>query len=138
MRWRSPPQTDDEFIETTRKTVARFDGGRWWFIPLAVLFAVAPIFVILMVVELLRRMLRFFAAAGGNPNVEFTWVCFAVAASLGLSAGHFVHSAIFQLHQMYSGFRAEKLLLRYHDALQASFDDEPETQHGDDDADDNV
>jgi hypothetical protein len=138
MHWRSPPQTDDEYIETIRKTVARFDGGSRWFIPLAVLIAVAPILLILMVVELIRGMLRFAAVGGGNPNAELTWACFAFAASLGFFAGHWVHSAISQLFLMFSGYRTERLVLRYHDAFQARLDAEPETQHGDDDADDYV
>jgi hypothetical protein len=131
MQWRSPPKTDDEFVETVRKTVTRFDRWSAWSIPMVAIIALSPIVMASLLVTGLMRMLDLMAKGGGNPNAELAWMGFGVGALLGLALGQSAHSAVTQIALIVSGYRTERLLLRYYDARQDSLEDEPSSPDDD-------
>jgi hypothetical protein len=136
MQWRSPPKTDDEFVETVRKSVTRFDRLRTWSIVLLGLIPLLPVVILLIVLMNLAGMLDILAKGGGNPNAPLAWAGFALGALMGWWVGQSIHSALTQMAQITSGYRTERLLLRYYDAYQEHCGEESSSVNHDDDPED--
>jgi hypothetical protein len=118
MQWRSPPKTDDEFVETVRKTVTRFDRWKPWLILLVAVLNLAPVVGTLILLALLEGMLQQFANLGIQPNAKHVWWFLSVGVAFGVGIGHSIHSFFTQLAQFVSGMRTERLLLRHYGAHQ--------------------
>jgi lipoprotein signal peptidase len=125
MRWRSPPKTDDEFVETVRKTVTRFDRWSAWSILFFAVLTLAPAAATLIMLAHLEGMLQQFANQGIQPNARHVWWFLSLGAAFGLGLGHSVHLVLTQVALIISGMRTERLLLRYYDACQDSLEDDP-------------
>jgi hypothetical protein len=136
MQWRSPPKTDDEFVETVRKSVTRFDRWKMWWLPLLAVLQLAAVVGILMMVSHLEGMVEQFANPGINPNAPFVWGFFSVGMVFGLMFGHSVHSLFTLLAQFVPGMRTERLLLRYYDAYQHNSGEESPSNNQDDHSED--
>ena len=116
MQKRSPPKTDDEFVESVRKTVARFDRLRTWLIPLLAVLHLAPVVGMLIVVTFFHGMNERIANPGNNPKTQIVWLYFTMGVGLGLTVGHGILSCFTLKAKFVSGMRTERLLLRYYDA----------------------
>jgi hypothetical protein len=125
MQWRSPPKTDDEFVETIRKTVTRIDRWRAWLILFFAVLALVPAAATLIMLAHLEGMLQQFANQGIQPKAETVWWFLSLGAAFGLGLGHSVHTFLTQVALIGSGYRTERLLLRYYDACQDSLEDDP-------------
>jgi hypothetical protein len=136
MKWRSPPKTDDEFVETVRKTVVSFERWKPWLIPLIAVLCFAPVLTFVMMFQFLSALLDLLANAGGNPNRPFAWAGFAIGLPVGMSVGVSIHSAFAQFGQIMFGLRTERLLLRYYDAYQHNSGEESPSNNQDDHSED--
>jgi hypothetical protein len=125
MQWRSPPKTDDEFVETVRKTVTRFDRWKPWLLLLVAVLHLAPVVGTLILLALLEGMLQEFVNLGIQPNAKHVWWFLSVGVAFGVGIGHSIHSFFTQLAHFVSGMRTERLLVRYYDACQDSSEDAP-------------
>lgn len=130
MRWRSPPETDDEYIERIRKLVKSHDRWKRWSAPLVVLVALSPVVMLVLMMQALVGFLKLLGNAG-QPNIPLAWVGFGFGALLGLGLGQHVHSAMMNLFQFFTGQRTERLLVRYYDAFQSSLDEPDPTTDSD-------
>jgi hypothetical protein len=134
MQWRSPPKTDDEFVETVRKTVTRFDRWKPWLLLLVAVLHLAPVVGTLILLALLEGMLQEFVNLGIQPNAKHVWWFLSVGVAFGVGIGHSVHLFLTQVALIVSGYRTERLLLRYYDACEDSSENEPSTPDSDEEA----
>ena len=136
MQWRSPPKTDDEFVETVRKTVTRIDRWRAWLILFFAVLILVPAAATLIMLAHLEGMLQQFANQGIQPNAETVWWFLSLGAAFGLGLGHSVHTFLTQVALITSGYRTERLLLRYYDAYQERCGEESSSYNHDNDPED--
>lgn len=120
MRWRSPPETDDEYIERIRKLVSWYDRWKWLAAPLVAVIAVAPV---AMAIILANSLVGFINRMGNNANAQLIWAGVAGGVIMGAGLGQVLHSALAQLQQLFTGQRTERLLLRYYDAFHSSLEE---------------
>ncbi len=104
------PTSDSQYIEQLRQTMARWDRFRYWLLVLYLVILGVLAFAVTQGVQLLMGL----AKPANSP-----WPLFGFIAGtlLGLLVGWLFHVAVFGLGRMAMGFRAERLLVQYHDAI---------------------
>jgi len=108
--WRR--QTDEEFVEMTRTMIRRWDRFRI----VMILVALAIIVGSLVLAERTAALLMKFQPGAGQAVVAGL----AMGGALGLTFGFLIYAGIEMLVKSFLGnLRAERLMVRYHDALLA-------------------
>ena len=106
--WR--PHSDAQYIEQLRRTVALWDRFR----PLVVVVYVAMLGTFAWAVT---RGAQFLVGMARPADAPWPFFGFVAGALLGVVVGWVFHFLIFSLSRGLLGFRAERLLVRYHDSL---------------------
>jgi hypothetical protein len=104
--WQQIP--DDEFIESTRKTIRFMDMYRLWWILFNATVLVAGGFIFYKAMEAIMNL-------AGNQQLAIAG--FFTGALFGTCASMFGHQSFFNIVHGVANFRAERLMLRYHDAI---------------------
>jgi hypothetical protein len=102
--------SDAQYIAQLRQTLARWDRGRPWL--LAVYVAILGILVLAVSkgVDLLVGLAK-------PAQAPWPLFGFVVGALFGFLVAWLFHFLVFGLGRMLMGFRAERLLVRYYDAI---------------------
>ena len=106
--WKS--HSDAQYIEQLRRTMALWDRYR----PLLLVLYVAMLGLFAWAVT---RGVQFLVDRARPADAPWPVFGFVAGALLGILVGWLFHFVIFSLSRGLIGFRAERLLVRYHDAL---------------------
>ncbi|TWT29128.1 hypothetical protein KOR42_55830 [Thalassoglobus neptunius] len=109
--------SDEEYVAKIAKSLQRWDRWRWC----AVLFYVAFLGAVIWLGFRTVATVRFFHGMWGNQNqAPLAEEIVAVGVILGLNVGFLFHSSLMGLATAFTGFRNERLLVKYFNRLQAS------------------
>ena len=121
--------SDDEYIIRLRRSMASLDRHRKWYVATYALLILTVGWIYAKVVEVI------FDAV---PNIPFALGGFVMGAVIGLSCGWMISAMLHAMSSSVSGFRSERLLLKYHDAIGhfvSTEDDRDHIEHTSDDSD---
>jgi hypothetical protein len=104
------PVPDDEYIARLRRSIRSLDRWRFWLILFYVVLLVAAI-------SLLSKAIPLLIGLGQPGDVPFALLGFVTGAMFGLGFGWMFYGLVQGLISMLGGFRSERLLLKYHDAV---------------------
>lgn len=102
--------SDDEYVENIRQSIERWE--RWRFV---LMFCLAS-FIVAFAWGLVTVIQRAFNVLG-QPNIPLVQLGLTVGAAIGLSIGFSLSSVASICATAAKGFRQERLLLKYYDAI---------------------
>jgi hypothetical protein len=102
---------DEEHVERVRRTLAKFDRWRWGPVLLYGSALIGSVGVSVAWIVLFRSSLF--------PRPGLAAMGFLIGASVGMTLGFLMINAAHGLLDALLGFRNERLMIAYHDALEA-------------------
>lgn len=119
--------SDAEYIERLRRSLAEFQRLRRWLILLYAVLTVGFIGALVIIVALLRAIFQQNNRPDALVGFALGFVFGAMIGSVALKLGHGLATTILDR-------RAERLLVKYHDAIQAALHSEEGTRDASTDA----
>ena len=112
--------SDDEYVETLRRSVATADRWRFWLI---LLQAVVLITVVAVFATFIPNLIWFAKPA----NIPIAFFGLAMGTMIGFSFGWMIHNILSTLLSVLTGMRTERLLIKHYDAVKVHEREEQES-----------